>query len=129
MSIEDTLNAFKAYGGAVRWGSGLLGKSAFVVGPLVVGLMALAWESHSDLVRFGFALLAVGSFFGWYVPFLNFCEKHPADALLDGEHWAAHQQFIAAKGHPEGLTDIGLRAPVAGAIAPRPVAHDGEQKA
>jgi len=129
MLVGDTLNAMRSYGGAFRWGSGLLGKSAIVVGPLVVGLLVLAWESHSDVARFGFAVLAVGTFFGWYVPFITFCEKHPADALLEGVHWAEHQQFLASKSNPHGLTDdLALRASVAGATKAQPTPSDGEQK-
>lgn len=130
MLVGDTLNAMRSYGGAFRWGSGLLGKSAIVVGPLVVGLLVLAWESHSDLARFGFALLAVGTFFGWFVPFIKFCEKHPADALLEGVHWAQHQQVLLAakEGFPQGILDAALCVSTTGAIAPKPIPDGGEQK-
>ena len=127
---DSTVKALEAYGSAFRWGHGLLGKSAIVVGPLAIGLLVLAWECHSDLARGGFALLAVCTFFGWYIPFMRFCEKHPADALLEGTHWVQHQQsIIAVKGQSRLPDDTTLKAPVAGISIPPSVRDNvGERK-
>jgi hypothetical protein len=96
--LSPILNKFTS---AISLGSGLLGKSAIVVGPAVVLIVGVAFSMHSDLMKLGTILIAVVALFLWYFPFLRFCEKHPADALLEGAHWAQHQQLILAiKGKP-----------------------------
>lgn len=101
MPEENTLKALQKYGGVFRWGSGLLGKSAIVVGPVVALILVGIWSLHSDWLKIGAMLLAVIVFFGWYFPFLRFCEKYPANALLEGVQWAEHQHVLmASKGQP-----------------------------
>ncbi len=126
MAYEDAQKAFKAYGGTFRWGSGLLGKSAIVVGPLIIGLLILAWHMQSDWARFGLSMIAVATFFGWYIPFIQFCEKHPADALLEGIHWAEHQQhLLAAKGQP--TISIASQASLSSNKVTNPSITDGDK--
>jgi hypothetical protein len=92
---EKTLKAaFRGYGRIFRWGSGLLGKSAIVVGPPIALIVIVAWSFHSDWMKLVAMGLAVVTFFGWYFPFLKFCDKHPAEALLDGTQWAEHHQML-----------------------------------
>ena len=63
-------------------------------------MVIVAWSFHSDAMKLAAMGLVVITFFGWYFPFLKFCERHPADALLDGEHWMEHQRHqAAAKGY------------------------------
>lgn len=105
MPFDETLNTLSKYGGVFRWGSGLLGKSAIVVGPLVVGILVVAWNLHTDWAKLGAMLLAVGTFFCWYFPFLSFCDKHPANALLEGVQWSEHQRaMLATKGQTPELS-------------------------
>ncbi len=101
--FNEALNAAqKKYGGVFKWGSGLLGKSAIVVGPAVGLILVGIWSLHSDWMKIGAMLLAAVIIFGWYIPLLRFCEKHPGDALLEGFQWSEHQEkvWLAGKGQP-----------------------------
>jgi hypothetical protein len=126
MLDDKTLNAaFKGYGGVFRWGSGLLGKSAVVVGPLVAGILIVAWSLHSDWMKLAAMILAVGTFFLWYMPFLKFCDKHPAEALLDGMQWSEHQMLLAAKGHTSVPSENAIQVSPGTASASMPMQRNG----
>ena len=130
MSDENALKAaFKGYGGVFRWGSGLLGKSAIVVGPLVAGILIVAWSLHSDWMKIGAMILAVGTFFLWYMPFLKFCDKHPAEALLEGVQWAEHHQMmLAAKGRTSVPSENVIQVASSGALRSTSVQLDQEPR-
>jgi hypothetical protein len=127
MLDDKTLKAaFKGYGGVFRWGSGLLGKSAIVVGPLVAGLLIVAWSFHSDSMKLAAMILSVGTFFFWYMPFLKFCDKHPAEALLDGIQWSEHHQMLlAAKGHTTLPSENTIQIASSAASASMPAQRNG----
>ena len=108
MNDDNTSKTVHAFGSVFRWGSGLLGKSAIVVGFLVVGTLAIGFTLHSDLAKIGAIALAGVYFFVWYIRVMTFCDNHPAEAMLEGEQWAVHQQQITAKGQPPPPLDAPL---------------------
>lgn len=126
MSLEDAQKTINAFGSVFQWGSGLLGKSAIVTAIMEVGIFAAAWTVHGDSAKITLVCLGVGSFFCWYIPFLKFCEKHPADALLEGHHWAAHQQIMAAKGQPSIVVGAAMQPSENYPPASNIVRHDGD---
>jgi hypothetical protein len=99
MSDDKTLKALQGYSGVFKWGSGLLGKSAIVVWIAVAGILVGLWSLHSDWMKFSAMLLVIALIFGWYIPLLKFCNKHPENALLEGVQWSEHHRLeLAAKG-------------------------------
>jgi hypothetical protein len=98
---DNTAKSLHAYGGVFRWGSGVLGKSAIVAGLLVVGVLVVAYTLHSDLAKLAAIALIIGAFLFWYIRVMKFCDKHPAEAMLEGMQWAEHQRLqVESKGQP-----------------------------
>ena len=108
---------------AISHGSGLLGKSALVVGPAVVLALSVAFSMHSDTLKLITVVIALLAVFLWYFPFLSFCEKHPQNALLEGQSWAEYQKYMlipASKEQPLGPppSDMSLRVRASGVPVP-----------
>ena len=103
---DNTSNTLKAYGGMFRWGSGLLGKTAVVIGILILCVFACIWKLHSDWAIVGVLALGAVIYFTWYFPLLKFANEHPAEAMLDGIQWSTHQQvMMASKGQAPTIPD------------------------
>src|SRR5258708_23062547 len=107
MGVDDSFAGIREIASVIRLGSGLLGKSAIVIGFLVLCVGVAIFRLHDD--RYIFAALVFGAviFFAWFVPIIRFADKHPDAALLEGSQWAQHQKDqLAAKGlrpSPEDL--------------------------
>ena len=98
MGNDSPFAIFQHVGQITKLGSGLLGKSAIILGVLLAaGVVAIA-RLHSDIAIIVTVVLLAIFFFCWFVPIIKFSHEHPAEALLEGSQWAAHQQFLATKG-------------------------------
>lgn len=107
------LNSIKEASGVFKFGSGVLGKSAIVIGVLMAAAGIAIYKLQSDLAIFGALIVAAIIFFLWFFPVIRFAEKHPDTALLEGAEWSGFQRFqAAAKGY---IPNQGDRQPV---IAP-----------
>ena len=101
MSADSPLQIVREIVGVIKLGSGLLGKSAMVLGILMLCVCVAMFRLHSDLAILMAIMLGAVFFFAWFVPIIRFADKHPAEALLEGSQWAEHQRFqIEAKGYP-----------------------------
>jgi hypothetical protein len=89
------LNYLKEIGGVFKLGSGVLGKSAIVIGILMVAVIAAVWRSHSDFAIVGALLIGAGLFFLWFNRVLGFASKHPDLTLLEGAEWTGWKRFEA----------------------------------
>ena len=106
MPDSNFVEYLKEAGGIFKFGSGVLGKSAIVLGILMGAVAIGAWRLHSDVL----IIVAIGSgaviFFGWLFPVLIFASKHPDVALLEGAEWSGYQRFqAAAKNYVPALPD------------------------
>jgi hypothetical protein len=92
-------SAWKEVASVIRLGSGLLGKSAIVIGFLIICVGIALFRLHNDLYIFGALVFGAVVFFAWFIPIIRFADKHPDAALLEGAQWAQHQRDqLAAKG-------------------------------
>lgn len=91
----------------IKLGNGVLGKSSIVIGVLMFAVCAAIVRLHSDWAILTALVLGAIFCFAWFVPIVRFAYKHPAEVLLEGSQWTAHQQFLAAKGHPTIILDAG----------------------
>jgi len=83
----------------IRRGSGILGKSAMVLGVLLLAVIVAVFRLHTDGAIIGVLGLGTVIFFAWFGPIIRFAHRHPAEALLDGSQWAEHRRYeLAAKG-------------------------------
>lgn len=99
MSDNGTFAALKEVASVIRLGSGLLGKSAIVIGILIVCVGIAIFRLHGDPYIFGALVFGAVMFFAWFIPIIRFADKHPDAALLEGAQWAQHQRDqLAAKG-------------------------------
>lgn len=93
-------NYLKEAGGVFKFGSGVLGKSAIVVGIVLVAAVVAIWKLHSDFAILGVLAFAAIIFFLWFFKVLKFAEAHPDIAVLEGAEWSSYQRFQAsAKGY------------------------------
>ncbi len=77
--------------GLFKFGPGIMGKSAILLGLLFVGIIVLAiWPSPIALAAWALGAVA---FFLWYFPMLRFARENPAQAMLDGAEWRIWKQF------------------------------------
>lgn len=82
-------------GGAFRFGTGVMGKSAVLLF-LLLSILGLAiWRLASVAALVGLALVAVASFFVWFFAMLHHSHKYPETALLEGAEWTAWKRFEA----------------------------------
>jgi glycerol-3-phosphate acyltransferase PlsY len=115
----------------IRRGSGVLGKSAIVMGVLVLGICIAPFRLHSDDAIIKVFILAGILFFLWFFPIIVFAYKKPAEILLDSASWLEHQQFlsaIASKEHPLGLGDKDQQTITVGAKEPSSESESKGQK-
>jgi hypothetical protein len=100
MSEFDPIAYIKEVGGVVKFGSGVLGKSAIALGVLLFGVVIAAARLHSDYAIIAVLIVGAIVFFGWLFHVLKFAEQHPDIAVLEGAEWSSFQRFqAAAKGY------------------------------
>ncbi|MGB9234743.1 MAG: hypothetical protein WCC04_10040 [Terriglobales bacterium] len=100
MSDFDPIAYIKEVGGVVKFGSGVLGKSAIALGVLLFGVAIAAARLHSDIAIISVVIVGAVVFFGWLVHVLKFAEEHPDITVLEGAEWSSFQRFqAAAKGY------------------------------
>jgi hypothetical protein len=92
MGIDDTFSVLKEVASVIRLGSGLLGKSAIVIGLFIVCLGIAILRLHDDRYIFGALVFGAIVFFAWFIPIIKFADRHPDAALLEGAQWAQHQR-------------------------------------
>lgn len=106
MADFDPIAYFKEVGGVVKFGNGVLGKSAVALAILLAAIVIAVFRLHSDSAIVGALLLGGLVFGGWFVCVLKFASDHPDVALLEGAEWTTYQRFqAAAKGFVPGPSD------------------------
>lgn len=112
----DPIAYIKEVGGVVKFGSGVLGKSAIALGILLFAIVIAAARLHSDGAIIGVLIVGAIVFFGWLFYVLRFASKHPDIAVLEGAEWSSFQRFqAAAKGFiPPAVSE---QAPSSNALA------------
>lgn len=119
MRVDDTFTALKEVASVIRLGSGLLGKSAIVLGLLILCVGVAFFRLHDD--RYIFGALAFGAviFFAWFIPIIRFADRHPDAALLEGAQWAQHQRDqMAAKNFRPTRDDLRMISTPLGTSVP-----------
>jgi hypothetical protein len=96
MADDNPLWFIKEIGGALKLGSGLLGKSAIALCIFLCILMVAVFRLHSDLAIFGALAMGAAVFFVWFFPVIRFAREHPAEAMLEGAEWSGYQRAQAA---------------------------------
>ena len=97
MAID--LKHFSEAGGAFKFGRGVLGKSAVLIGIFLSIVVVAVYRLSSDMAIIGALLLAAVVFFVWFFYVLKFSKAHPDVALLEGAEWTGWKRFEAkAKG-------------------------------
>jgi hypothetical protein len=93
MANLSTVKTISDLGGVFKFGSGVLGKSAIVVGLLmVVGATAIIRLSNEWVILGVFCVL-VAVFILWFWKVLTFSERNPELAVLDGALWKGYKEF------------------------------------
>jgi hypothetical protein len=85
----------KEIGGIFRFGRGALGRSAVVIVVLIVAVIVGALRAKSDIAIISALLIGVAIFLIWFFRVLQFAEKHPDIALLEGGEWTGWKRFEA----------------------------------
>lgn len=118
--MDFDLKSLKEVGGIFKFATGVLGKSAIVLGILLVAAIVAVWRLHSDIAIFGTLVLVALIFFLWFYQVIKFAGKHPDIALLEGAEWSGFQRFQAeAKGYfPKPSERHASSAPSSGALPP-----------
>lgn len=96
MAGPDLFKSIREVGGVFRFGRGVLGKSAIILGVLMIGVVVAAWRLRSDTAIVLVIALGAAIFFLWLFPVLKFSEKHPDVALLEGAEWTGYKRFEAS---------------------------------
>jgi hypothetical protein len=100
MSEFDPIAYIKEVGGVLRFGSGVLGKSAIALGVLLIAVAIAAARLHSDSAIICVIVIAAIVFLGWFGCVLWFAGNHPDVAVLEGAEWSGYRKFqAAAKGY------------------------------
>lgn len=100
MKADNPFSMVQEIVGVIKLGNGLLGKSAIVLGILMLCVCVSVFRLHSDPAILGALGLGALFFFAWFGPIMFFANRHPAEAFLEGSQWAEHQRFqLAAKGY------------------------------
>jgi len=106
MSDFDPIAYIKEVGGVVKFGSGVLGKSAIALAILLFAVIIAAARLHSDGAIVAVLIIGAAVFFGWLFYVLKFAAKHPDIAVLEGSEWSSFQRFqAAAKGYLPASTE------------------------
>lgn len=96
----DVIKNLSEIGGGFKFGRGLLGKSAFPLGIVLIAAAIAIGRLKSDISIIVTLILSLIAFFMWFFPVLRFSEKHPDIALLEGAEWTGYKRFEAsAKGY------------------------------
>lgn len=107
MNSERNFSVLQEVASFIRLGSGLLGKSAIVIGLFVACIFAAIFRLHDDRYIMGALIFGAFVFFAWFVPIIRFADRHPDAALLEGAQWAQHQRDqLAAKGFNPAIDDL-----------------------
>src|SRR6266850_1095250 len=86
-------------GGVFKFGRGVLGKSAILIGIFLAAIVVAVWRLTSDAAIMGIVAFAAVVFFVWFFSVLSLSKKHPDVALLEGAEWTGWKRFEAsAKG-------------------------------
>jgi len=86
-------------GGAFRFGTGVMGKSAVLLCVLLVVIGIAAFKLTPTAAILAVVCIGVASFFGWLIAILRYTANHPESALLEGAEWTSWKRFEAtAKG-------------------------------
>ena len=107
-------------GGIFKFGRGVLGKSAVLVGILLFAVVIAAFRLSSDIAIISIIGIATIVFLIWFFSVLNFSKKHPDLALLEGAEWTGWKRFEAsAKGFlPPSQANEAIRPPELPALPP-----------
>jgi hypothetical protein len=106
MAADNSFSALRVVASQIRLGSGLLGKSAVVIGLLICCVGVAIVRLRSDEAIVGTVLIGAVIFFAWFIHIIRFADKHPDTALLEGAQWVKHQQDqLAAKGRAQIVDD------------------------
>jgi hypothetical protein len=101
---HDFIASVKEVGGVFKIGTGVLGKSAVVMGVLLIAVIVAVARLHSDSAIILAIILGCLVFIAWFLFFLRFAGLHPELALLEGAEGMGGKRFEAdAKGfmpHP-----------------------------
>jgi hypothetical protein len=90
----------------IKLGAGVVGKVSTVLVVYCVTLGALAALSSEPLVRAGAITAIVIVVFPMLWRLINFADKNPQAAILEGAEFLVHEQMmVAQKGSPERLVD------------------------
>ena len=92
-SPENIVGYFKEVGGVFKFGSGVLGKSAIAIGILMFAVIVAVWRLHSEWAILGSLGIGAVAFLIWFLFVLNFCERYPDVALLEGAEWSKYKRF------------------------------------
>jgi hypothetical protein len=106
MPESNPIQYLKEAGGVFKFGHGVMGKSAIVVGVLMLAVVVGAWRLHSDIAIIASLVIGGLIFGGWFIKVLDFAGKHPDIAVLEGAEWSGYQRDqTAAKGYIPPSTD------------------------
>ncbi len=99
---DDFIASVKEIGGVFKFGTGVLGKSAMVMGVLLIAVIVAVARLQSDSAIIVAIILGCLVFIAWFLFFLRFAGLHPSVALLEwaeemgGKHFeAAAKAFIS----------------------------------
>lgn len=90
-------------GGMFRFGKGIVGKSAIVVGVLLLSVLVGVSRVSGNLAIISVLGIGVLILMIWLFPILHYARKHPQAVLLEGaewKNWSDQQVSIALKGVP-----------------------------
>jgi hypothetical protein len=127
MPNENPLWFIKEIGGALKLGSGLLGKSAIALCVWLGIILIAVFRLNSDFAIVGVVAVGGIGFFLWFFPVIGFAKKNPAEALLEGAEWSGFKKFQAsAKNHPSLQEDTSPIPPI-GTSESLPVIFNGKK--
>ena len=93
---DDFVACVKEVGGALKFGTGILGKSAIAMGVLLIAVIVAVARMHSDSAIIVAIILGCLVFIAWFLFFLRFAGLHPDVALLEGAEEFGRKRFEAA---------------------------------
>lgn len=96
---DDFIASVKEIGGVFKFGTGVLGKSAMVMGVLLIAVIVAVARLQSDSAIIVAIILGCLVFIAWFLFFLRFAGLHPEVALLEAAEERGGKRFeSAAKG-------------------------------
>jgi hypothetical protein len=91
--LDQLVTVVKEVGGAFKFGSGVLGKSAIAVGIVMLAVLVAVFRLHSDASIIAVIIVGAIVLLIWFFSVLVFAAKHPDLALLEGAEWTGFQRF------------------------------------